>query len=192
MQYKQNTKIIIDKRKLDILIRIGCPDDVLLNLIKTGSFEKTGDDLIDETLECLLDVKEFDNWGGCRKNAGRKRKKNKVKEIKINHLENQDENQVVDKDIDIDKDIYINNNIIFNKKKLLSFGEFGNVLLTKEDFEKIKEKKPDLYEKAIEKLDGWLDSRNGEKNKGRNHRSYFKSNSWVWDGLTPKAYWEDL
>lgn len=96
MQYKQNQKIIIDKRKLDILIRIGCPDEQLLQLIKTGTFEKTGDKLIDDTLECLVDIKDFNNWGGVREGAGRKKK---------NQVDNQDDRQL--EDIDKDKDIYI-------------------------------------------------------------------------------------
>lgn len=100
MQYKTNTKIIIDKRKLDILLRIGCPDSQLLELIKTGKFTRTGDSLIDDTLECLIDLKDFSNWGGKRNGAGRK-KKNQVE----NQVENQDAFQVVDKDIDIDKEI---------------------------------------------------------------------------------------
>ena len=98
MQYKSNTKIIIDKRKLDTLFRIGCPDNAIISLLKTGSFENTGDSLIDENLESLLDIKEFKNWGGKRDNSGRK----------SNHLENQDEKQdafqVVDKDKEKDKD----------------------------------------------------------------------------------------
>ena len=80
MQYKDITKIIIDKRKLDILVRLGCPDKNLLERIKTGKVIKTGDKLIDDTLECLIDVRNFDNWGGKREGAGRPRK-------------NQDENQ---------------------------------------------------------------------------------------------------
>ena len=105
MQYKQTTKIIIDKRKLDVLIRLGCPDTQILELIKTGNFTRTGDNLIDETLECLIDVRDFDNWGGKRKGAGRKQKNQLENQLEIqdeNHLDNQDAIQVVDKDIDID------------------------------------------------------------------------------------------
>ena len=120
MQYQKNIKIIIDKRKLDVLTRIGCPDEKILSLLKTGKFEPTGDKLIDETLECLIDIKEFDNWGGKREGAGRP-KKNQV-DIQVenqdeNHLGNQDANQVadIDKDRDRDKDsntplINVNNN----------------------------------------------------------------------------------
>lgn len=114
MQYKNVTKIVIDKRKLDILIRLGCSDDILINYIKTGKFTKTGDSLVDDILESLIDFKNFDNWGG--KRAGSGRPKNQVK----NQLENQLENQIdiqnknqkdnqniiqlADKDIDKDKE----------------------------------------------------------------------------------------
>jgi len=106
MQYKTTKKIIIDEQKLTILIRLGCPDDRLLSILKTGKFEKTGDELIDEILECLIDKREFKNWGGKRINSGKKKKKlNQVE----NHLENQDIFQVVDKDKDNNNNINILN-----------------------------------------------------------------------------------
>lgn len=119
MQYKQTTKIIIDKRKLDILVRLGCSETVLLDRITSGKFTKTGDDLIDENLETLLDVKSFKNWGGKRANSGNK-KKNPFQVD--NHLDNQDENQdashLADKDKEKDKD-----NIFSRKFKKPSFEE---------------------------------------------------------------------
>jgi hypothetical protein len=103
--------MIIDRRKLEVLIRIGCPDEQLLQLIKTGTFTKTGDNLIDDTLECLIDMRDFDNWGGKREGAGRKPKNQDENQVEFqdeSHLANQDANhldlQVVDKDIDIDID----------------------------------------------------------------------------------------
>lgn len=123
MQYKQTKKIIIDQRKFELLVRLGCPDEKIMELLKTGKFEKTGDILIDETLECLIDIREFENWGGKREGSGRP-KKNQDE----NHLDNQEPNQVVDKDIDIDKDrdiIYINKNILINNKfKCENYPEF--------------------------------------------------------------------
>lgn len=107
MQYKQSTKIIIDKRKLDLLFRIGCPDKQLIQVLKTGKFDKTGDQLIDDTLECLVDIKEFDNWGGKRQGAGRKPNNhldNQLENQDENHLANQEPNQDVDIDKDRDKD----------------------------------------------------------------------------------------
>ncbi len=112
MQYKETKKIMIDQRKLETLFRIGCPDNLIIELLKTRTFTPTGDSLIDDNLESLLDYKYFVNngWGGKRNGAGRKSQKTS----KNNHLENQVDNQVdnqdanqdiiksVDKDIDID------------------------------------------------------------------------------------------
>ena len=111
MQYKNTQKIIIDKRKLDVLLRLGNFDTQLLELIKTGTFTKTGDDLVDDTLECLIDVKLFKNWGGKRDNAGRPPKNHLEKQLD-NQDENQDAIQVVDKDKDKDIERYIKGEII--------------------------------------------------------------------------------
>lgn len=115
MQYKTNIKIMVDKRKLDILLRLKCPEEILWEVIKTGEVHKTGDSLIDETLETLVDIKEFKNWGGSRKGSGRKSKNNQDE----NQLEKQDESNLADKDIDIDIDNTINstNNTNINKRK---------------------------------------------------------------------------
>ena len=129
MQYQKNQKIIIDSRKLEVLIRLGCPDEIILQKIKTGKSQKTGDKLIDETLECLVDFKEFYNWGGKRDGSGRPRKisiKNQDENQDDFQDENQDENQVVNQDvnqvvdIDKDKDIDIdkNNKINYNKNNI--------------------------------------------------------------------------
>lgn len=97
MQYKNTKKIILDQRKLETLFRIGCPDNLIIELLKTGTFTPTGDSLIDDNLESLIDHKIFNNnnWGGKREGAGRP---------KNNQDENQDENQDTDIDIDIDID----------------------------------------------------------------------------------------
>lgn len=139
MQYKNNKKIIIDQRKLEFLFRLGCPDKQIIELLKTGDFTSTGDNLIDETLESLLDFKVFENWGGARKKSGRKAQKtnknnhleNQDENQDENHLENQDDGQVVDKDID--KDIYINN--IFNN----NIYKQGNKRFTKPTLEQVKQ-----------------------------------------------------
>ncbi|MBO7712657.1 MAG: hypothetical protein J6S85_03755 [Methanobrevibacter sp.] len=107
MQYRNITKLVIDKRKLDILMRIGCPDEQLLQLIKTGKFDKTGDKLIDDTLECLIDFKSFKNWGGNHNPTGKNQHSQKRGQVdhQVEHqVVQQDGGQVVDKDIDIDKD----------------------------------------------------------------------------------------
>ena len=75
-----------------------------------------------------------------------------------------------DKDKDKDKDKYNH------------YGEFKNVWLTQEDYDRLSKEHPNLN-LAIEKLDGWLETKNGSKEKNRNHRGYFKSNSWVWENL---------
>lgn len=113
MQYKNAKKIIIDKRKLDILIRLGCPDNQILQLLKTGKFTKTGDSLIDETLECLADFKEFKNWGG---NHNPKGINGYNKKKKRGQVDQQDDCQVVDKDKDKDKDKDIEEDKDLNKK----------------------------------------------------------------------------
>lgn len=140
MQYQKNIKIIIDKRKLDVLTRIGCPDEKILSLLKTGKFEPTGDKLIDETLECLIDIKEFDNWGGKREGAGRP-KKNQV-DIQVenqdeNHLGNQDANQVadIDKDRDRDRDKDSNTPLI----NINNIGGNSSTVDNVDNFEKRKE-----------------------------------------------------
>lgn len=123
MQYKNSKKIMIDQRKLETLFRIGCPDNLIIELLKTRTFTPTGDSLIDDNLESLLDYKYFVNngWGGKRNGAGRKPQKTS----KNNHLENQVENQVdnqdanqdiiksVDKDIDNIKNKFNINSIIY-------------------------------------------------------------------------------
>lgn len=105
MQFKKTKKLIIDEQKLNVLIRLGCPDDRLLSVIKTGKFEKTGDQIIDEILECLVDKKEFKNWGGNHNPKGVNGYNKKKKTGQVDHqVGSQDGGQVVDKDKDIDKD----------------------------------------------------------------------------------------
>ena len=199
MQYKISKKIIIDEQKLNVLIRLGCPDDRIISLLKTNSFEKTGDSLIDDTLECLIDRKEFNNWGGKRDGSGR-HKINHLEKQDDNQLENQDVNQdlfqVVDKDIDkdIDKEKKNKRDYKGEKKDNLSYtqvkhkdnfyGELNNVRLTEEQYLSLKEKHPNIDE-AIEVVDTWLGT-SGSKYKNKNHYAYFKSNSWVWDRVKPK------
>lgn len=114
MRYEKTVKIIIDKRKLDILIRLDCPKQNIIDLILENKLTFTGDKLIDENLETLIDIKEFHNWGGKRKGSGRP-KNNQLENQDENQLENQDVNQLANQDInqvedkDKDKDININN-----------------------------------------------------------------------------------
>ena len=187
MQYKNNKKIIIDQRKLEFLFRLGCPDKQIIELLKTGDFTSTGDNLIDETLESLLDFKVFENWGGARKKSGRKAQKTKKNnhldfqdENHVeNHLENQDDGQVVDKDID--KDIYINNifnnNNIYKQETKKSYGEFGKVKLTDEEHNKLKDSYGKDLDVAIRILDDYLASKG---KKYASHYAVMKKNGWVW------------
>lgn len=46
--------LILNKRTLEILFRIGCPDNEIINLLKTGAFEQTGDNLVDDLLNELI------------------------------------------------------------------------------------------------------------------------------------------
>lgn len=127
MQYKNSQKIIIDKRKLDLLIRLGCPDSAIISMIKDRTFNKTGDQLIDETLECLVDVKDFGNWGGNHNPKG-KNQYTKVNDFgQVDHqLAGQVCGQVVDKDKD--RDIYIKGDCKGGKQKVLidEYFNFGD------------------------------------------------------------------
>ena len=108
MRYKNSVKIIIDKRKLDTLLRLNCPIEVLIDLVFRNKLNFTGDSLIDDNLESLLEIKEFNNWGGSREGSGRPHKnqlENQLENQDDNQDENQDINQVGDKDKDKDKDI---------------------------------------------------------------------------------------
>lgn len=177
MQSRITKKIIIDEQKLNVLVRLGCPDDRLLSVIKTGKFEKVGDNIIDEILECLVDRKEFKNWGGNHNpngvnNCNKKKNRGQVDQQVVS----QDGGQVVDKDKDKDKEKI--------KIRYNHYGELNNVCLTEEDYNKLLSLYPSLPE-AIEVLDTWLGT-SGSKNKNKNHYAYFKSNSWVWDRVKPK------
>ena len=181
MQYKNATKIIIDKRKLDILIRLGCPDNQILQLLKTGKFTPTGDSLIDETLECLVDFKEFKNWGGNHNPKGINGcNKNKKRSQVDQQVDSQDDCQVVDKNKDIDIEEDKERKIEKNNR----YGECGYVLLTEEQYERLSAKN-DNFDIAVEKLDTWLGT-SGSKYRNKNHYAYFKSNSWVWNDLKKK------
>lgn len=86
------------------------------------------------------------------------------------HLENDDRGVKFSKEGYLenakDNNIYINN-IIDNKKKNIQkekYGEFKNVLLTEEEYEKIKDKKMEQY---IDKLSIYIES------KGNKYKSHY-------------------
>lgn len=195
MQNKSSEKIIVDKVKLQTLQRLGCPEKAIADKILYNKFTPQNDSLLDLFLESLTDEKSFSNWGGSRKNAGRKASKISGLNQDENQVENQDEkiklnksrfNQVVDKDNNIYNNIYLNNNTKTRKENIIKeknkrYGECQNVILTEDQFNKLSAEHNNLNE-AIEKLDTWLGT-SGGKNKNKNHYPYFKSNSWVWEGI---------
>lgn len=160
MQYKNSKKIIIDRRKLETLFRLGCPDNQILQLLRTGEFTPTGDSLIDETLECLVDFKEFENWGGKREGSGRP-KNNQLE----NQLENQDTIQDVDKDKDKDRD----------KDKDKEYAFEGEVIkLNQKDYDSWKERFNLLdFDYELEKRDIWLKEQQNTKNWFISTAQYF-------------------
>lgn len=111
MQYKKNIKIIIDKRKLDLLLRLNCPKEILFDTVINNKITKVGDELIDDTLESLIDIKEFKNWGGNHNPTGINQHSKKRGQVDQEVDQGQNIGQVVDKDIDkdieIDKEIRI-------------------------------------------------------------------------------------
>lgn len=95
----------------------------------------------------------------------------------IDELELTNQYQIINKDSKQD-----------NKEKLSKYGEFKNVCLEEEYYQKLKttlgEKKLNF---AIEKLDAWLDNPKQKNKRNANHRAYFKSNSWVWEGYVEES-----
>lgn len=154
MQFKKTKKLIIDEQKLNVLIRLGCPDDKLLSVIKTGKFEKTGDQIIDEILECLVDKKEFKNWGGNHNPKGingYNKKKNLCQvdqQVDRSRL-GQDVDKDLDKDIDKEKEYRYKGNII---------------KLNNKDYAEWERKYPDLDLKYnLDKIDLWFAEKIKEK-----------------------------
>lgn len=156
MQYKDAKKIMIDQRKLETLFRIGCPDNLIIELLKTGAFTPTGDSLIDDNLETLLDYRYFVNngWGGKRKGAGRKSQKTAKNNQDENQLENQDDNQddnqdkikFLDKDIDSDKE-----------EDLITKLEKEELAKTKKPRKKVELSDYGEYEYLRQQMDRWIE-----------------------------------
>ncbi len=97
-----NTKIIIDERKLQVLIRLGVDEHIIFEKIQNPKkILKTGDKLVDSLLLDFCVFKEFAGWGGNHNPSG---KNQYSKEVKIGQLDRHLAGQVVDIDKDIDKD----------------------------------------------------------------------------------------
>lgn len=171
MQYKNTKKILIDQRKLEFLFRLDCPDKQIIELLKSGAFTPTGDNLIDETLESLLDFRVFENWGGARKKSGRKpqktRENNQLENQDENQLENQVGGQVVDKDIDTD--IYINN-ILNNNNNIY------------------KQENKRFSKPTLEQVKQYCIERNNNVDSER-FVNYYESNGWK-VGKSPMKDWK--
>lgn len=104
--------------------------------------------------------------------------------------------QSLTNNIDIDN---INKQEIKNKKQenLNKYGEFKNVCLEEDYYEKLKLTfGEENLNRAIDKLDAWLDNPKQSKQRNHNHRGYFKSDSWVWERKKTQSSgrkdWEDL
>lgn len=107
MQLRKTKKLVIDYDKLQVLFRLGCDDSLIIDALKLKSLRKTGDRLIDDILESFIDYREFDNWGGRRKGAGRL-KKNQLENQDENQLENQDDRHLAEQEQEQEKDVGFN------------------------------------------------------------------------------------
>lgn len=206
MQYKNSTKIVIDKRKLDILLRLNCPKEIIYEAIVNNKIISTDDELINDNIETLIDIKTFNNWGGNRSGAGRKcnnsLKKNQDENQDENQDANQDINQVVDKDID--KDIDIDNNKLDNiystknnqdekssKEQFKILGEFQNVKLTEKQISKLQELYGQYLNDAIEIVSSYVQS------TGKKYKDFYAvlgKHNWVYKKMYEekiKNAWND-
>ena len=86
------------------------------------------------------------------------------------------------KDKDKGKDKYNKGGCKGEKEK--RYGTLENVILTEDEYNKLKEKHTNIDD-AIEELDTWLgkNSKSAKEASGQNHYAYFKENSWVWEKL---------
>lgn len=135
MQYKSNTKILIDKRKFETLLRLNCPKQILIDLIFENKLSLTGDKLIDDNLESLIEEKEFRNWGGNRNPKGNNQYT--LGQVDHNLDRGQDVGQLADIDIDIDKD-----SINTNQDSIVKFNSCNDTPLKEK--EKLKKEKESL------------------------------------------------
>ena len=129
MQYKSNTKILIDKRKLQTLLRLGCPKEIITDLIFEGKLFLTGDKLIDDNLEALIEEKEFKNWGGNRNPKGNNQYSLGQVDHNLDHGQviGQEVGQLADKDTDKDKDL-----LYFTKQSIVKLNSNTDTLIEKE------------------------------------------------------------
>lgn len=89
-----------------------------------------------------------------------------------------------DAQTDVADKIRIDKKKEINKENLVRYGEFGNVCLPEEYYAKLQsEHSQEEINYAVEKLDAWLDNPKQKNKLNKNHRGYFKKDSWVWEGF---------
>lgn len=169
MQYKDSPKIMIDERKLEILFRLGCPDTKIIELLKTKTFTPTGDKLIDDTLECLIDCKQFDNRGGNHNPSGKNQytKTESGQSGQNNRSKDRSKTgQTTDKDIELEynNNIYnIPGNNIQDNNKLSGIN--NNIYTTRANEEKTKENFDIFWESytPVKASDGYVVAKGSKK-----------------------------
>jgi hypothetical protein len=105
-------KVIVDKQKLDALVRLGCPAETIIAALcgkkaRCNQLDFQDDfqvDFVNEILSSFCTEKSFSNWGGTRTGSGRPRKS------KNNQVDFQVDNQV-DFQVDFGASMYSSSNL---------------------------------------------------------------------------------
>lgn len=185
MKYRTDKHIIIDERKLETLIRLGCDKNTIFDAICGNNLKKTGDKLLDEILESLASKKIYTNWGGARRNAGRK--PNQLENQVENQVENQLENQV---EPQLGTITITNTSCCSYSRKKASnlqttrdakkqYGEFQKVKLTDDEYQKLTALYGTRLDAAIDRLDNYLAQK--KKDPYASHYAVMKRNGWVYN-----------
>lgn len=147
-------------------------------------------------------LNKVETRGGAGEGAGAPKgnqnaiKNNQNNQKQSNEDENNQNNQSFNK-----QEIKNKKQEIKNKKQenLNKYGEFKNVCLEEDYYEKLKFTfGEENLNRAIDKLDAWLDNPKQSKQRNHNHRGYFKSDSWVWEqkqtlfGVESGTYGKDI
>ena len=144
---------------------------------RLGEPKDTGDVMVDAIVKMITstideDAKKYADI--CEKRSEAKKSKqmitndNKCEQMITNDNKcSQVSTNAHDKDKDKDKDKYIKENNIKEKPVKHKYGEYGNVLLTDEEFAKIKDKFPSDYQSWIDRLSGYIES------KGVKYKSHY-------------------
>ena len=105
-------KVIVDKQKLDALVRLGCPAETIVAALcgkkaRCNQLDFQDDfqvDFVNEILNSFCTEKSFSNWGGTRTGSGRPRNS------KNNQVDFQVDNQV-DFQVDFGASMYSSSNL---------------------------------------------------------------------------------